>query len=158
MGGQYIDIVARDGGTFSAYVASPAQGSGPGLVLLQELFGINDYMKSMADRYAEEGYVVLVPDLFWRMQPNMAFSYGEADFAQALQYNERFDVETAIDEIDAALDALRIPGPPPAGSSGVSRCPRSPDRGTRRPVHRRSRGRVRRGDRASAGASDRPGS
>jgi carboxymethylenebutenolidase len=107
MGGQYIDIVARDGGTFSAYVASPAQGSGPGLVLLQELFGINDYMKSMADRYAEEGYVVLVPDLFWRMQPNMAFSYGEADFAQALQYNERFDVETAIDEIDAALDALR---------------------------------------------------
>jgi carboxymethylenebutenolidase len=107
MGGKYIDIVARDGGRFSAYLATPAQGSGPGLVLLQEIFGINDHMKSMADRYAEEGYVVLVPDLFWRMQPNVALGHGEADFAQALQYNERFDVETAIAEIDATLDALR---------------------------------------------------
>ena len=50
-------------------------------MLLQEIFGINGYMKSMADRYAEEGYVVLVPDLFWRMKPGVDFGYGEADFA-----------------------------------------------------------------------------
>ena len=78
MGGQYIDIVARDDGKFSAYLAAPDQGSGPGLVLLQEMFGINDYMKAMADRYAEEGYVVLVPDLFWRMQPRVVLGYDEA--------------------------------------------------------------------------------
>jgi carboxymethylenebutenolidase len=49
MNGQYINVSAEDGGTFNAYLAMPAQGSGPGLVLLQEIFGINDYMKSMAD-------------------------------------------------------------------------------------------------------------
>lgn len=65
--------------------------SGPGLVLLQEIFGINPYMKSMADRYAEEGYVVLVPDLFWRMKPGVVLGYGEADFKEALGYNEKLD-------------------------------------------------------------------
>src|SRR6201985_2540577 len=107
MGGQYIDIVARDGGKFSAYLATPEQGSGPGLVLLQEIFGINDHMKSMADRYAEEGYVVLVPDLLWRMRPGVALGDGEADIAQARQYQERFDVEIYIADIDATIEALR---------------------------------------------------
>lgn len=107
MSGQIVDVVARDGGKFSAYLATPAQGSGPGLVLLQEIFGINDYMKSMADRYAEEGYVVLVPDLFWRMKPGVVLGYGEADLVQALDYHERFNVEASIDDIAATVDALR---------------------------------------------------
>jgi carboxymethylenebutenolidase len=107
MSGQTIDVAARDGGKFTAYLATPAQGSGPGLVLLQEIFGINDYMKSMADRYAEEGYVVLVPDLFWRMKPGVVLGYEEADFAQALDYHERFDVEASVDDIAATIDALR---------------------------------------------------
>jgi carboxymethylenebutenolidase len=55
MSGQTIQVTAHDGGKFAAYLAKPAQGSGPGLVLLQEIFGINGYMKSMADRYAAEG-------------------------------------------------------------------------------------------------------
>jgi len=107
MSGQTIDVAARDGGKFSAYLATPAQGSGPGLVLLQEIFGINDYMKSMADRYAEEGYVVLVPDLFWRMKPGVVLGYDEADFAQALDYHERFDVEASVGDIAATIDAVR---------------------------------------------------
>ena len=107
MSGQTVDVAARDGGKFSAYLATPAQGSGPGLVLLQEIFGINDYMKSMADRYAEEGYVVLVPDLFWRMKPGVVLGYEEADFAQALDYHERFDVEASVGDIAATMDTLR---------------------------------------------------
>ena len=62
--GRYIDIEAGDGGSFKAYVAEPAQGSGPGILLLQEIFGINPYIREMADFYAEEGYVVVAPDLF----------------------------------------------------------------------------------------------
>ena len=99
MSSQTIEITAQDGGRFTAYLAKPAQGSGPGLVLLQEIFGINDYMKSMADRYAEEGYVVLVPDLFWRMKPGVVLGYGEADFAAALDFNARFDEPEALDDI-----------------------------------------------------------
>jgi carboxymethylenebutenolidase len=111
MAGSFIEVVAQDGGRFNAYMARPAQGSGPGLVLLQEIFGINDYMRSMADRYAEEGYVVLVPDLFWRMKPGIVLGYGEADVRQALGYLERFDIDRSIDDIAATLGALRaLPG------------------------------------------------
>ena len=95
MSSQTIEITAQDGGRFTAYLAKPAQGSGPGLVLLQEIFGINDYMKSMADRYAEEGYVVLVPDLFWRMKPGVVLGYGEADFARRARLSAR---DSTIDE------------------------------------------------------------
>lgn len=105
--GQYIEIASRDGGKFAGYLAQPAQGSGPGLVLLQEIFGINDYMVSMADRYAEEGYVVLVPDLFWRMQPGVVLGYTDSDFQQAIEYNNRFDQDLALEDIAATLEALR---------------------------------------------------
>ena len=60
-----IEIQSTDGtGTFSAYVAEPASGNGPALVICQEIFGVNETMRQVADRYAEEGYVAIVPDLF----------------------------------------------------------------------------------------------
>src|SRR5258708_13427038 len=103
MAASFIEVVAQDGGRFNAYVARPAQGSGPGLVLLQEIFGINDTMKSMADRFAEEGYVVLVPDLFWRIKPGISLGYVEADMKQALDYLGRFDVDLAAADIAATV-------------------------------------------------------
>ena len=60
-----------DGGSFKAYLATPERGSGPGIVLLQEIFGINQYIRDVAEDYAEEGYVVLAPDLFWRLEPGV---------------------------------------------------------------------------------------
>ena len=53
MAGQWIDITAADGGTFRGYLALPATGKGPGIVLCQEIFGINDYIREVADYYAE---------------------------------------------------------------------------------------------------------
>lgn len=79
MAGQWVDIAAADGGTFKGYLAVPASGSGPGIVLLQEIFGVNASMRAVADYYAEEGYVVLAPDLFWRFEPGIELGYGEAD-------------------------------------------------------------------------------
>jgi carboxymethylenebutenolidase len=76
-------------------------------VLLQEIFGINGYMRAMADRFAEEGYVVLVPDLLWRMKPGVELGYGEADFNEALGYNERLDIDLAIADIGSTISALR---------------------------------------------------
>src|SRR5260370_39320894 len=64
-------------------------------------------MKSMADRFAEEGYVVLVPDLFWRFKPGISLGYGEADMKQALDYLGRFDVDLAVDDIAATVATLR---------------------------------------------------
>lgn len=105
--GSYIDINSHDGKRFRAYHAAPAQGSGPGIVLLQEIFGINGYMRAMADRFAEEGYVALVPDLFWRMRPGVELGYREADFNEAVGLNQALDIDLAVCDIGATLDALR---------------------------------------------------
>ena len=71
-----IKIEASDGrGKFSAYLAKPASGKGPGLVIAQEIFGVNVSMRQIADYYAEEGYIVLVPDLFWRQKPGVQLGY-----------------------------------------------------------------------------------
>ncbi|WP_409516501.1 dienelactone hydrolase family protein, partial [Achromobacter sp.] len=59
-----VTIASHDGKSFGAYLAVPAAGHGPGLVLCQEIFGVNDFMRRAAQLLAEEGYVVLVPDLF----------------------------------------------------------------------------------------------
>lgn len=66
-----IMIQAFDGGEFAAYLAVPASGKGPGIVLVQEIFGVNDVMRDIADHYARLGFVVLCPDLFWRQQPGI---------------------------------------------------------------------------------------
>jgi carboxymethylenebutenolidase len=105
--GQWIDIAAADGGTFKGYLAVPASGSGPGIVLLQEIFGVNASMRDVADYYAEEGYVVLAPDLFWRFEPGIELGYGEADFGKAFGYYQRFDVNLAIKDTADALKVLR---------------------------------------------------
>lgn len=105
--GEYIEIETAEGGTFHAYVCRPEQGSGPGLVMLQEIFGINDYMKSMAEHYAEEGYVTIVPDLFWRMEPGVELGYDDADFQKAFDFYGRFDVDQGIRDVQTAITHVR---------------------------------------------------
>ncbi|WP_101675978.1 dienelactone hydrolase family protein [Alloalcanivorax mobilis] len=104
--GEFIDIQARDGGTFRGYIAVPEAGHGPGLVIGQEIFGVNATMREIADFYAEEGYVALVPDLFWRIQPGIELGYSEADFKRAFELFQSIDVDRAIEDIDASLAAL----------------------------------------------------
>src|SRR5258706_10099831 len=106
MAGSFIDI-PTDGGSFKAYVALPAAGSGPGMVMLQEIFGISPYMKSVADLYAEEGYVAVVPDLFWGLEPGVSLGYTEADFKKARELNGKFDAKAAIADMSATVKALR---------------------------------------------------
>jgi len=102
-----ISIAAADGGTFNGYLATPESGSGPGLILLHEIFGVNQHIRDLADQYAEEGYVVLAPDLFWRMQPGVQLGYSEDDFKTAFSYYQRFDIDQAILDTGDALRALR---------------------------------------------------
>ena len=80
MAGKYISLTAKDGGTFRAYLAPAASGKGPSIVLCQEIFGINAYVREVADQYAAEGYTVLAPDLFWRMEPNVDMGYTPQDW------------------------------------------------------------------------------
>jgi len=107
MPGRTIQVRARDGGTFSAYVAVPESGSGPGLVLGQEIYGVNRTVRDTADYFAEEGYVVVAPDLFWRLKPGVDLGYGEADFKQAFEFYGKFDVDKSIDDVGATMAALK---------------------------------------------------
>ena len=102
-----LSIPSADGGRFQGYLAKPARSSGPGLILLQEIFGINQYLRDMADYFAEEGYVVLVPDLFWRLQPGIELGYSDEDFAKAFDLYQRFDVDQGIKDTLDAVSALR---------------------------------------------------
>ena len=108
MAGQGIDMKAADGsGSFRGYLATPASGSGPGLVLAQEIFGINATMREVADAYAEEGYVVLVPDLFWRQQPNVELGYTPEDWQRAFGFYQGFDEAKGMDDMQTAITTLR---------------------------------------------------
>ena len=107
MAGSMVTLTASDGGQFEAYLSEPANGSGPGLVLLQEIFGINPFLRNMADQFASEGYVTLVPDLFWRMKPGIVLGYDDESLKQAFDYYGRFDVDLGIKDAAASIDALR---------------------------------------------------
>ncbi|MHA4836453.1 dienelactone hydrolase family protein [Sphingopyxis sp. MSC1_008] len=75
--------------------------------MLQEIFGVNEAMRSTAKLFADEGYTVLVPDLFWRMEAEVELGYGADDVARALGFYQALDRDLAVRDIGSALDHLR---------------------------------------------------
>ncbi|MPT38591.1 MAG: dienelactone hydrolase family protein [Achromobacter sp.] len=102
-----VTVASHDGKSFGAYLSVPASGRGPGLVLCQEIFGVNDFMRRAAQLLAEEGYVVLVPDLFWRQQPGIQLTDGPADMPRAFELYKGFDVELGLRDIASTIAVLR---------------------------------------------------
>jgi carboxymethylenebutenolidase len=120
MAGSYIDMKAADGsGQFRGYLALPRSGKGPGLVIAQEIFGVNSTMREVADYYAEEGYAVLVPDIFWRQEPNVELGYTEADWQRAFGYYQGFDEAKGMEDIQTAISTLRARPETEGGKVGV---------------------------------------
>ena len=107
---KWIDIQADDG-QFQAYLALPRGGKGPGIVLLQEIFGVNEHVRNVADQYAADGYMVLAPDLFWRSAPRIELGYEGEDLQSAYTLMQACDVALAQSDITATTRALRaLPG------------------------------------------------
>src|SRR5690606_15310784 len=96
--GQTIRIPSKDG-SFNAYLAVPASGRGPGIVMCQEIFGVNGTMRTLADRYAQEGYVVLVPDLFWRIEPGVELDYSPEGWKRAFEFFQKYDQNKGVEDI-----------------------------------------------------------
>lgn len=107
MAGEFIELTASDGGRFRGYLTLPSSGRGPGIVLCQEIFGINAYVREVAEYYAEEGYVVLAPDLFWRMQKNVDLGYSPEEWQKAFEFFQKFDVNLGLKDIASAVQTLR---------------------------------------------------
>lgn len=106
MKGSYITI-ENGNKKFNAYLAVPEAGHGPGIVLCQEIFGVNAVMREKADFLAEEGYTVVVPDLFWRSAPGIELGYTETDFGRAFELYQGFDENLGVEDIKDTLATLK---------------------------------------------------
>ncbi len=108
-----ITIKGSDG-SFAAYLAQPASGHGPGVVVIQEIFGVNAVMREIADELAAQGFFALVPDLFWRLEPGVQLTdKTDAEWQQAFGFMKRFDPHAGVKDIQTAISHLR-------GVSGVT--------------------------------------
>jgi carboxymethylenebutenolidase len=108
MSGQDITIKSNDGGAFSGYLALPEGGSGPGVVVIQEIFGVNLVMRGITDEWAAAGYVALCPDLFWRQEPGIQITdQSEAEWARAFELFGGFDLDKGVDDLNATIEHLR---------------------------------------------------
>jgi carboxymethylenebutenolidase len=99
--------VASSGGAFDAYLALPPAGTGPGLVLYQEIFGVNEHIRAVAEQYALDGFVVLVPDIFWRQSPRVELGYEAEDRAKGVALAGALKPEQLMLDMQAAVAALR---------------------------------------------------
>jgi carboxymethylenebutenolidase len=103
-----IPLKASDGGDFSGYLATPTSGKGPGIVVIQEIFGVNAGMRRIADDLAGQGYTALCPDLFWRQQPGIQITdKTQEEWARAFELYKGFDQAKAVDDLKATLATLR---------------------------------------------------
>jgi carboxymethylenebutenolidase len=105
--GRYVRLKSWDRKGFRGYLATPPGGKGPGILLCQEIFGVNDHIREVADQYAAEGYFVLAPDLFHRLEPGVELGYGEEDFKRAFDFYQRFDEDKGARDIKSAVAVLR---------------------------------------------------
>jgi carboxymethylenebutenolidase len=105
--GKFIEIGSHEGQPFKGYLSMPATQTGPCIVLIQEIFGVNSHIRRIADDYANDGYFVLAPDLFWRMKPGVELGYDDTDMQVGLSYLAKFDAEKGLKDINTAVDFLR---------------------------------------------------
>jgi carboxymethylenebutenolidase len=92
---------------FGGYLALPPGGRGPGLVLFEEIFGVNEHIRAVAEQYALDGFVVLAPDMFWRQAPRVELGYEGADRQRALTLMTGYTGPDALADIGASVAALR---------------------------------------------------
>lgn len=114
MPGTDITITGADG-TFGAYLAQPSTHKGPGVVVIQEIFGVNGVVRTICDQYAAQGYFALAPDLFWRIEPNIQLTdKSDAEWKKAFELYQKFNVDTGLKDIQTTITHLRgVPGAGP---------------------------------------------
>ena len=118
---QWIEIDSADG-KFGAYLAIPHTQKGPGIVLIQEIFGVNEHIRSVAEQYAADGYLVIVPDLFWRSGHRIELTYDEAGWKRAVELMNATDVATAQKDIELAINALKAQPGLDGGIASIGYC------------------------------------
>jgi carboxymethylenebutenolidase len=101
-----VESVRTPDGTFDLDLWLPDAGRGPGLLLIQEIYGVSDYIRAVADDLAALGYVVAAPDLFWRLEPRYQAEHDEEGLRRSIAMASRFDAAQGVADAAAALDHL----------------------------------------------------
>jgi carboxymethylenebutenolidase len=109
-----ITLTARDGHTLDAYVARPPAAVRGGLVIAQEMYGVNDYLRSVCDFYAARGYLAIAPALYDRRERDLVYTYSSEDHDKAQVTYKSWPIEPALDDLEAAHAAVAD-----AGKTGI---------------------------------------
>ena len=105
--GQMIELLAADGARIPAYEARPQGQPRGAVVVIQEIFGVNSHIRSVADGYAEQGYLAVAPACFHRAKPGVELGYSEADMGEGFVYKtavEALPAPGVLQDIQAAID------------------------------------------------------
>jgi carboxymethylenebutenolidase len=107
MAGKKITLSNKDG-SFGAYLATPSSGSGPGILVIQEIFGVNEFVREICDYHAAKGRFALAPDLFWRIEPGVDITdKSEEHWQKAFSLMQAFNIDTGIEDIQTGITHLR---------------------------------------------------
>ncbi|MBX3485294.1 dienelactone hydrolase family protein [Phenylobacterium sp.] len=105
--GEHISITTPDG-AFAAYVARPKADKAPAVVVIQEIFGVNQVMRDITDGLAAQGYLAICPDLFWRIEPGVDITdKSKAEWDKAFALFNAFDVDAGVKDIQATITKIR---------------------------------------------------
>jgi carboxymethylenebutenolidase len=101
--GETITLTAKDGVKIGAYVAKPAGAPRGGIVVIQEIFGVNHHIRAVADRYAAEGYLAVAPALYDRVQAGYESGYEQAEVQAGVAIRAKTDAEKVLLDVEAAV-------------------------------------------------------
>lgn len=102
-----VQIPAGNGGSFEGWVAAPARGKGPGLIVLAEIYNANEWVRSVVARYADEGYVAMAPDLYWRQEPRAYLEYTPEGQQRGRALGAAMDMDLFVEDLRACAQWLK---------------------------------------------------
>jgi len=108
--GKMIELVASDGHKLAAYRAEPAGQPQGGIVVIQEIFGVNSHVRSIADGYAADGYLAIAPAMFDRVQRDVELGYTQSHIQAGMQLRAGVAIDDAMKDVKAAVDAAATAG------------------------------------------------
>src|ERR1700685_3442914 len=109
--GKHFSLVSSDSFKLGAYRADPTGPAKGGIVLIQEIFGVNHHIRAVCDRLAGEGYAALAPAVFDRQQPNFESGYTPGEIANARKFVANPDWGAMMRDVQAAINELKKEGP-----------------------------------------------
>ncbi len=108
--GQNITLAAKDGHSLGAYKAEPSGTPKGGVVLIQEIFGVNQHIRNLCDQYAAAGYLVIAPALFDRVEPGIEVGYAGDDFNKGRETRGKLENDGIMADVQAAIDEASSAG------------------------------------------------